>query len=207
MLAILELRKPPLVRAPPSPSPPSNSSLTSPSAPPPIPKHSKPLSKILYLDLDLHHGDGVESALSSTPSTLTLSLHLHGVLFFPSTGSLHSSGPSPPNPAAFHSLNAALHPGLNEASLLRIWDTCVEPVKVAFGPDAVVLQCGVDGLAGDPCKEWNLNSRGMGKVVERVCGWGLKTLLLGGGGYNTSNTAKCWSYLTSVAVSFSCSLR
>lgn len=68
---------------------------------------------MLYLDLDLHHGDGVESAFFSSPHVLTLSLHLFAPLFFPATGALDSTGPTGARaPAAGHALNLALEPGL-----------------------------------------------------------------------------------------------
>lgn len=108
---------------------------------------------MLYLDLDLHHGDGVESAFFSSPSVLTVSLHLFAPLFFPASGALDSTGPkSDKSAAAGHALNVALEPGLGDEVFRRVWKTCVEQVVRAYDPDAVVLQLGVDGLAGDPCK-------------------------------------------------------
>ena len=156
---------------------------------------------MLYLDIDLHHGDGVELAFASSPFILTLSVHLHAPLFFPASGALGATGPVPPSKAAFHALNAALHPGLSSENLIRVFENCVEPVVEAYGPDCVVVQCGCDGLAGDPCAEWALGLEGIGEVVRRVVGWGKRVLLLGGGGYDHPNAARCWAYLTSVAVS------
>lgn len=207
VLAILELR---LMPPPPSrsPSPSSTNSRSSPVPSPPPIQAPPPIRRVLYLDIDLHHGDGVESAFYSSPHTLTLSVHLHAPLFYPSTGSLSSTGPTPPkgssksSPAAHHALNLALHPGLSTPTLLRLFESCIQPIYEIYQPDAVVLQCGCDGLAGDPCKEWNLDLAGMGEVVRRVVqGWGKRTLLLGGGGYDNANAARCWTYLTSVAVS------
>jgi histone deacetylase 8 len=147
----MELRKKPVPPpSPPSPSP-SDDERDSPS-PPRSSAPPKKLSKILYIDLDLHHGDAVESAFLSSPYTLTLSLHLHAPLFYPSTGSLDSSGPSNPKAAGKgHALNLALESGLGGESLNRVWEV-IEKVKESFGPVAVVVQCGVDGLNGDPCK-------------------------------------------------------
>lgn len=162
VLAIMELRKKPVPRLStrsPSPTPGDENSPS--SSPRPIQQPLKKLSKILYIDLDLHHGDAVESAFLSSPYILTLSLHLHAPLFFPSTGSLSSSGPTNPKAAGRnHALNLALEPGLGGESLRRVWET-VENVKESFGPDAVVVQCGVDGLYGDPCKvsERNVSAR------------------------------------------------
>ncbi|GAA6061488.1 hypothetical protein JCM10212_002567 [Sporobolomyces blumeae] len=162
---------------------------------------SKRLSKILYLDFDLHHGDAVEAAFNSSPNTLTVSWHLHAPLFYPSSGALSDSGPSnPKSPGRGHALNLALEPGFGEEAVVeRMWNV-VEDVRDAYGPDAVVVQCGVDGLAGDPCKEWNLSLASLAKCVGAVLDWDLPTLLLGGGGYDSPNAARAWTYLTSVAL-------
>ncbi|GAA5878232.1 hypothetical protein JCM1840_004043 [Sporobolomyces johnsonii] len=195
VLAIMELRT-----APRPPSCPSSSPSSAYSSAPAL-STPRRLSRVLYLDLDLHHGDAVEAAFHSTPYVLTLSLHLHAPLFFPSTGSLFSTGPgNPKGPGAFHALNVALESGLREESLARVWKSCVEKVKEAYQPDAVVVQCGVDGLAGDPCKEWNLSLSALGACVRQALSWDKPTLLLGGGGYSSPNAAKAWAYLTSVAL-------
>jgi len=222
VLAIMELRKKPV--PPPAPTSPSTSEDERDSPSPP--RNSAPpkkLSKILYIDLDLHHGDAVESAFLPSPHTLTLSLHLHAPLFYPSTGSLDSSGPSNPRAAGKgHALNLALESGLGGESLKRVWEV-IEKVTESFGPDAVVVQCGVDGLNGDPCKvrdkprhlsvitnrlmyststqEWNLSLTDFGNCIKSVLDWNLPTLLLGGGGYSAPNAARTWTYLTSICVS------
>lgn len=144
VLAIMELRSPPTKALP------VVVDLDSTLHPPPPPSR---ISRVLYLDLDLHHGDGVESAFFSSPHVLTLSLHLFAPLFFPATGALDSTGPpSARAPAAGHALNLALEPGLGEETFERVWESCIEKVVKAYDADAIVLQLGVDGLAGDPCK-------------------------------------------------------
>lgn len=212
VLAIMELRSSP------KPPPPSSSLDSSPQ--PSLPSR---ISRVLYLDIDLHHGDGVESAFFTSPYVLTLSVHLHAPLFFPSSGALDSTGPANPKaPSRGHALNVALEPGLGEANFKRVWDSCVEKVAKEYGADAVVVQVGVDGMVGDPCKvrspthpfhlrdlvdiltyipqEWNLPLSAYGYALERVLRWNKRTLVLGGGGYNSANAARAWAYLTSVAV-------
>ncbi|GAA5945080.1 uncharacterized protein JCM15063_001653 [Sporobolomyces koalae] len=158
------------------------------------------LSKILYLDLDLHHGDAVESAFFASPFILTLSLHLHAPLFYPNTGALDSSGPlNPKAQGRGHALNLALESGLSGPSLERIWQV-IENVKTSFAPDAIVVQCGLDGLNGDPCKEWNLSLSDYSNCIASVLAWNLPTLLLGGGGYNSPNAARTWTHLTSLCL-------
>ncbi|GAA5984140.1 hypothetical protein JCM10908_006065 [Rhodotorula pacifica] len=194
VLAIMELRTPPRNAA----SSICNSE-SSPPLPPPAPLEK--VSRVLYLDLDLHHGDGVESAFFSSPHVLTLSMHLFAPLFFPSTGALDSTGPKGARAsAAGHALNLALEPGLAEETFRRVWESCIEKVAKTYDADAIVLQLGVDGLAGDPCKEWNLSLADLGFALERVLAWKKRTLLLGGGGYNSANAARAWTYLTSIAL-------
>lgn len=141
VIAIMELRK----KALPSPPPPS---IESDESPPPPLSPLKRLSRILYLDLDLHHGDEVEPVFLTTPRILSLSLSV----FYPSTGAFSDSGP--PNREALgrgHAFNLALKSGLGGEGLRKI-RKIVEELKESFGPDSLVVQCGVDGLAGDPCK-------------------------------------------------------
>ncbi|POY75128.1 hypothetical protein BMF94_1758 [Rhodotorula taiwanensis] len=196
VLAIMELRS--------GPGPLRHSSPDLDTPPLPLPPPPARISRVLYLDLDLHHGDGVESAFFSTPHVLTLSMHLFAPLFFPASGALESTGPvgrGRAKPAAAgHALNVALEPGLGEETFMRVWESCIVKVASAYDADAIVLQLGVDGLAGDPCKEWNLSLSALGFALERVLSWNKRTLLLGGGGYDSPNAARAWTYLTSIAV-------
>jgi hypothetical protein len=120
------------------------------------------------------------------------------------------------------SLSLPLQVGASDATFARIWPT-VERVKDAFEPDYVLIQCGVDGLAGDPCAIWNWSlaagEGSMGWCITRIVNeWTGKKLFLGGGiqfklalllmashywlagGYNSPNAARAWAYLTSIAV-------
>uniref|UniRef100_A0A8D0FTR5 histone deacetylase n=1 Tax=Strix occidentalis caurina TaxID=311401 RepID=A0A8D0FTR5_STROC len=74
----------------------------------------------------------------------------------------------------------------------------LKEVYAAFNPDAVVLQLGADTIAGDPMCSFNMTPEGVGKCLKYVLQWQLATLILGGGGYNLANTARCWTYLTGV---------
>lgn len=69
---------------------------------------------------------------------------------------------------------------------------------IAFNPKAVVLQLGADTIAGDPMCSFNMTPVGIGKCLKYILQWELATLILGGGGYNLANTARCWTYLTGV---------
>lgn len=179
-----------------------------------------PKSRIMYLDFDLHHSDAVSQAFAGSTSglVLTMSIHHTGPGFFPASPLSSLTDPHTCDP---HTLSLPLKRGASDKTFHRIWK-CVESVKCAFRPDYLVVQCGVDGLAGDPCATWNWSlgsSEGsFGWCISRVLDWDCKTLLLGGGdqvhknsltqhpnletgGYHSANAARAWSYATSLAVS------
>ncbi|GAC99870.1 potential Sin3.Rpd3 histone deacetylase complex component [Pseudozyma hubeiensis SY62] len=167
----------------------------------------KRVDRVLYLDLDLHWGDGVEEAFHSSPNVLTLSIHHYAPGFFPCYAA--SSDPNrftPPGSlksdtgAGSKTLNIPLGIGASDASLERIMSGTVQPLVDAWDPEMIVVQCGVDGLAGDPMAMWNLSAAAYVEAVQRVLSWNKPTLLLGGGGYNSENAARCWSLLTAVCL-------
>lgn len=166
------------------------------------PTPSIPKPRIMYLDLDLHFSDGVSKAFHNTNSQiLTLSLHHSSPGFFPASPLASLPDPSSPDFDPF-TLSIPLKQGASNATYKRIWDL-VERTRAAFDPDYVVVQCGADGLAGDPYAilNWSLGGEGsMGWCLEKVVAWPGRKLLLGGGGYNSPNVARAWAYLTSVAV-------
>ncbi|KAA1081635.1 hypothetical protein PGTUg99_024570 [Puccinia graminis f. sp. tritici] len=164
------------------------------------------LDRVLYLDmLDIHHGDGVELAFWSTSRVLTISVHHHDPEggFYPLSGAVESSGPAPPSPAASHALNIPIRaPG----ALSYVCRRTILPLISAYKPSALVIQCGVDGLAGDPIggRLWGFGLKEMGNCLETVLQDSIahrrKVLLLGGGGYHTPNVARAWAHFTSIAL-------
>lgn len=164
--------------------------------------------RILYLDLDLHFSDGVSQSFASSGTAagaqvLTLSIHHSAPGFFPATP---LSALSDPDNEEFDpwTLSLPLARGTSDRTFATIWPS-VEAVKDAYQPDYVVVQCGVDGLAGDPYATWNWSlgeSEGsLGWCIDRICNhWQTKILLLGGGGYHSPNAARAWAYLTSIAL-------
>ncbi|XP_053397773.1 histone deacetylase 8-like [Mercenaria mercenaria] len=154
-------------------------------------------SRVLYVDLDLHHGDGVEDAFCSTNKVMTVSVHKHAAGFFPGRGSVKDTGLGK---GKYYSVNIPLKDGVKDAEFAALVCRVLVKVKDKFDPEAVVCQCGADGLAGDPMESFNLTSLSLGKCVYTLLSWKLPVLLLGGGGYNHQNTARCWTYLTGIAV-------
>lgn len=156
--------------------------------------------KVFYLDLDLHHGDGVEAAFKFSKSVTTCSLHLFDIGFYPGTGSLESSLPG--------SIHIPLKRGLTDENMYWIIKESVLPIISKFETEVIVLQCGVDGLATDNFKQWNMTIKGYARILELLLhGFPTKSfLILGGGGYNKTEVAKCWSYLTKVTLGQRCTM-
>ena len=142
-------------------------------------------SRVMYLDLDVHYGDGVAAAFRGAGvrgQVLTLSIHHAAPGFFPV--SEHSALPDISS-TTFDpfTLSLPLCAGASCATFARVWRTAVRILE-AFAPDYMVLQCGVDGLAGDPVGAWNWALGGEGGLawwVHHVLDFPAKVLLLGGG--------------------------
>jgi len=151
--------------------------------------------RVLYVDLDVHHGDGVEDAFSFTNQVFTFSIHKWEPGFFPGTGSQDDIGYGK---GQYYCLNIPLKAGVSDDMFYHIFSTLFPSLLSSFEPSAVVVQCGADSLTGDPLGGFNLTPLGLGKCVSLILEAHLPTLVLGGGGYHLQNTARCWAYLTSV---------
>jgi hypothetical protein len=149
----------------------------------------------MYIDIDVHHGDGVEEAFLLTDRVMTLSLHKYGGDFFPGTGALSDVGVGE---GKGYKVNVPLSDGIGDAAYLELFRSVADEACARFQPGAVVIQSGADSLAGDRLGVFNLSSRGHAACHAHVRAWGLPTLVLGGGGYTISNVARCWTLETGV---------
>jgi len=149
--------------------------------------------RVMYVDLDVHHGDGVEDAFSCTDKVLTFSVHKMEPGFFPGTGAYTDVGHGR---GRYFSVNIPMRPGLNDDRFKYIFNATFSAAVEQFKPDVFVVQCGADGLSGDPLGGFNLTPHGLSSAVQQVVGVGLPVLLLGGGGYNIPNTVRCWVQVT-----------
>ena len=146
---------------------------------------------VFYLDLDLHHGDGISQAFQYSKKVTTCSIHRFDVGFFPGTGDVGAS--------VNGDYNISMKRGLNDESLRWIVENIVQPLIQKHQPQYLFIQCGCDGLSTDPHKEWNLTICGYARVIKLLLdAIRIPVILLGGGGYNFTEAAKFWTYLTAL---------
>ncbi len=154
--------------------------------------------RVLYLDIDVHHGDGVEEAFFTTNRVMTCSFHKYKD-FFPGTGNWNDIGFEN---GKYHAVNYPLNEGIDDMTYEHIFKPVMDAIFANFKPSAVLLQCGSDSLSGDKLGCFNLSVRGHGKCVEYIKSLGVPLLLVGGGGYTLRNIPRCWTYETSIACAF-----
>jgi len=158
--------------------------------------------RVAYLDVDVHHGDGVERIFWDDPRVLTISLHETGKVLFPGTGfPADTGGPGAPGTVA----NVALPPGTGDAAWLRAFHSVVPPLLRAFDPEILVSQQGCDSHAMDPLAHLSLSVDAqrtsydsIHDLAHEVCGgsW----VALGGGGYEVVDVVPvAWTHLTAIA--------
>ncbi len=150
--------------------------------------------RVLYIDIDIHHGDGVEEAFYTTDRVMTVSFHKFGE-YFPGTGDVKDSGYGD---GKNYAINFPLHDGMDDESFSSVFRPIIGKVMETFSPGAIVLQCGADSLSGDRLGCFNLSLKGHADAVAFVKGFDVPVLVLGGGGYTLRNVPRCWAYETSV---------
>ncbi|KAJ5406477.1 hypothetical protein N7465_007761 [Penicillium sp. CMV-2018d] len=152
--------------------------------------------RVLYVDIDVHHGDGVEEAFYTTDRVMTCSFHKYGE-YFPGTGELRDIGVGQ---GKNYAVNFPLRDGITDVTYKSIFEPVIKSVMEWYRPEAVVLQCGGDSLSGDRLGCFNLSMRGHANCVNFVKSFDLPTLVLGGGGYTMRNVARTWAYETGILV-------
>ena len=142
------------------------------------------LSQIAYLDIDAHHGDGVQDAFADDPRVLTISVHEVGR--WPRTGAADDR-------AGGQARNLPVPAGLNDTEMRVLLHDAVLPLMKAHRPQAVFLQCGADALEEDPLSRLSLSNNAHWAVVDAVRGLAPRLIVTGGGGYNPWSVARCWA--------------
>lgn len=154
--------------------------------------------RVLYIDIDIHHGDGVQEAFYLTDRVMTVSFHKYGNFFFPGTGDMYEIGA---DKGRYYSLNVPLKDGIDDHSYVSLFKPIIQSVMDHYRPTCIVLQCGADSLGCDRLGCFNLSIKAHGECVKFVRSFNVPILVLGGGGYTVRNVARCWTFETSLLLS------
>lgn len=146
--------------------------------------------RVAYLDVDAHHGDGVQEAFLNTNQVLTISLHQHGRTLFPGTGFVYETGCGP---GQGYSVNIPFSPGADDELFCEVFSALVPDLIEAYAPDILVTQLGVDTFRTDPLTNMCLTTNGYMAVLNLIKGFDLPWVALGGGGYHIVNVARAWA--------------
>ena len=146
--------------------------------------------RVMYIDVDVHHGDGVEEAFLYNDRVLTVSLHKYGDGLFPDTGTLVTD--------RWKAINVPLQNGVDDDSYKYVYEPIISNAIRKFKPNAIVYQSGADSLAEDKLGPFNLSIKGHAECLKFVMDYDLPLLVLGGGGYTIHNVSRCWAYETAV---------
>lgn len=144
------------------------------------------LERVFYVDVDAHHGDGVQDAFAGDRRVFSVSIHEEGR--FPFSGPADDCGGG-------QARNFPVARGFNDSEMDFLMGQAVLPLGRAFRPQAVVVTCGADGLAGDPLSGMELSNIALWRGVEQAIELAPAAVVLGGGGYNPWTVARCWTGL------------
>ncbi|MBX3120263.1 MAG: hypothetical protein KF784_14455 [Fimbriimonadaceae bacterium] len=144
-------------------------------------------SRVVYIDIDVHHGDGVQVLFWDDPRVLTCSIHQDPRTLYPGTGAVDEVGPT------WTSVNVPLMPRTTGDVWLWAFVQGILPAVEAFNPEAVVLQMGTDAHFLDPLAHIQATAQDWVSAVRRVKALGLPTVAVGGGGYNLGTVPRMWA--------------
>jgi acetoin utilization protein AcuC len=146
--------------------------------------------RVAYVDIDAHHGDGVQWAFYGEPHVLTISTHERGDRLFPGTGFVREIGT---RDGRGFSVNLPLDADTDTSVYLPAFDAVVPPLLGAFRPDVVVAQLGIDSHRTDPLTHLALDVQGFAQALGRLVALAPRLVALGGGGYDLRNVARAWT--------------
>jgi len=158
--------------------------------------------RILYVDIDVHHGDGVYYSYESDPDLFIFDIHEDGRFLYPGTGSASEDGEGE---AKGTKVNIALGPGSGDREVVKQLSR-LEELAMKARPEFIIFQCGADGFRGDPIAGLNYTdatSRAVGDLLHRIsherCSG--RIVALGGGGYDPENCARAWTTVVQSLIS------
>jgi acetoin utilization protein AcuC len=146
--------------------------------------------RVAYIDIDAHHGDGVQEAFYTSDKVLTISIHETGRMLFPGTGFENEMGKGN---GEGYSVNIPMPPHSDDELLIYAFNEIVPPLVDKFKPDITFSQLGVDGFFSDPLTHLNYTNNGYCEIVKKIKEISPKWVALGGGGYDIINVAKAWT--------------
>jgi len=151
--------------------------------------------RVLYLDVDVHHGDGVQAAFYDRNDVMTISFHESGRTLFPGTGFEDEIGTGA---GKGYSINIPVVVGTYDEAYMRAFEAIAVPLIATYDPDVIVFELGADGLAGDPLAHLRLTNNTYAAIISRLLAFAKPILMTGGGGYNIQNTVRAWALAWSV---------
>ena len=146
--------------------------------------------RVAYLDLDAHHGDGVQEAYYDTDRVLTISLHESGIYFFPGTGFENEIGTGI---GMGYSVNIPLLEHTDDALYMKAFDEVAFPLIAAFNPDVMVTQLGADTFRTDPLTRLEITTHAYTYIMRKLKALQIPWVAVGGGGYDNMNVARAWT--------------
>jgi acetoin utilization protein AcuC len=146
--------------------------------------------RVAYLDIDAHHGDGVQEAFYDTDRVLTISIHESGLHFFPGTGHEREIGNGR---GKGYSVNVPLKEHTDDALFMKAFDEVAFPLIAAFDPDVMVTQIGADTFRTDPLTRLEITTHSYSYIIRKLKALRIPWVAVGGGGYDTVNVARAWT--------------
>jgi acetoin utilization protein AcuC len=146
--------------------------------------------RIACIDIDAHHGNGVQDAFYETDRVLTVSLHESGETLYPGTGYETEIGTGP---GAGYNVNVPLKSGTDDEVYLYAFESVVPPIVKSYNPDITFAIIGCDSHRNDPLAHLNLTSNGYKAAISSIRDTSSKIIALGAGGYNIFKTAALWT--------------
>lgn len=151
--------------------------------------------RVAFVDLDVHHGEGVQAPFYDRADVLVVSMHEDGRFIFPGSGAADEIGVGA---GCGYTINIPLPVGTFDAAYEEAFMQGAWPVLNAFDPDLIMVELGMDGLAGDPLAHLHLTNNVYADLLQRIVRTGKPVLAVGGGGYNIEQTVRGWALCWSV---------
>ncbi len=155
------------------------------------------LKRVMYLDIDAHHGDGVMFGFYADPGVLDVDFHEDGRYLFPGTGFTFETGE---NQGEGFKINVSVPPGAGDNSYLMVFNEIVPRLVRGYRPEFILVQCGADSHVDDLLAHLELTTRAYEEIIKTMHELAHEVasgriVAFGGGGYNPMNVARCWTVI------------